>query len=201
MKQQLTFKEYRNLDLIIFVVLTIVFEAIATYASGKWFALQAINISVSLLLICIVMMRWGGYAAIHAVVGGLVYCFAAGGTPEQYVIYGIGNLFALVSLVLIKIWSKEKIRNSIVRLILFVIVAYLGMAAGRCIMSLFFGGGTGTLLVYITTDIISLLFAVIVLILLRKSDGMIEDQKAYLLRLDKERKEETGAYNEDDGII
>lgn len=201
MKQQLTFKEYRNLDLIIFVVLTIVFEAIATYASGKWFALQAINISVSLLLICIVMMRWGGYAAIHAVVGGLVYCFAAGGTPEQYVIYGIGNLFALVSLVLIKIWSKEKIRNSIVRLILFVIVAYLGMAAGRCIMSLFFGGGTGTLLVYITTDIISLLFAVIVLILLRKSDGMIEDQKAYLLRLDKERKEETDAYNEDDGII
>lgn len=201
MKQQLTFKEYRNLDLIIFVVLTIVFEAIATYASGKWFALQAINISVSLLLICIVMMRWGGYAAIHAVVGGLVYCFAAGGTPEQYVIYGIGNLFALVSLVLIKIWSKEKIRNSIVRLILFAIVAYLGMAAGRCIMSLFFGGGTGTLLVYITTDIISLLFAVIVLILLRKSDGMIEDQKAYLLRLDKERKEETDAYNEDDGII
>ncbi len=201
MKQQLTFKEYRNLDLIMFAILTIVFEAIATYASGKWFALQAINISVSLLLICIVMMRWGGYAAIHAVVGGIVYCYAAGGTPEQYIVYGIGNLFALAALILIKIWSKEKIRNSIVKLVLFATVAYLGMAIGRCAVSLFFGGAVEALLVYITTDIISLLFAVVVLILLRKSDGMIEDQKAYLIRLEKERKEEAGAYKEDDVII
>ena len=57
-------------------------------------------------------------------------------------------------------------------------------------MSLFFGGDLTALLVYATTDVISLLFAEIILLILRNTDGMIEDQKAYLLRLDKERREE-----------
>ena len=107
--KQITFKEYRMLDLIIFAVITIIFEAIATYASGKWFWAQAVNISVTLLLVCIVMMRWSGWAAIHAVVGGLVYCFAAGATAEQYIVYCVGNLFALIALLLIKYIGKEKI--------------------------------------------------------------------------------------------
>lgn len=46
------------------------------------------------------------------------------------------------------------------------------------------------LVVYLTTDIISLLFAEVIVVLLRKVDGMIEDQKSYLLRLEEERKEE-----------
>ena len=54
-------------------------------------------------------------------------------------------------------------------------------------------------LVYITTDIISLLFAVIIMNLLRKADGMIEDQKAYLFRVQEE--EEENYYEEDGGIL
>lgn len=211
MKQQLTFKEYRNLDLLMFAIMVIIFEAIATVASGWWAAFQAVNISVSLLLVCIVMMRWNGYAAIHAVIGGFVYCFAINAIRTEtnsesvdikiYVIYCIGNVFALVALILFEIWDKEKIRSSIVKSILFVTTAYFGMAVGKCAVSLFFGGDFGALLTYITTDIMSLLFAVIVFILLRKSDGMTEDQKTYLIRLEKERKEETSVYEENDGII
>ena len=182
-------------------VLVIVFEAIATYASGKWFWAQAINISVTPLLVYISMMRWSGFAAIHAVVGGFVYCFAAGATKEQYFIYCIGNVLSLAALFLIKMFGKEKIRNSILKLVSFATVAYLGMAAGRCLVSLFFGGDIRAFIVYVTTDIVSLLFAVIVLIFLRKSDGMIEDQKSYLLRLEREEKEKEGAYEESDVIL
>ena len=69
-------------------------------------------------------------------------------------------------------------------------VAYIGMALGRWTVSLAFGGDLTALLVYVTTDIISLLFAEVILLILRKTDGMIEDQKAYLLRVDRERREE-----------
>lgn len=199
--KQLTFKEYRSVDLMLMAVLVIVFEAIATYASGKWFYLQAINISVSLVLICITMLRWSGFAIIHAVLGGFVYCFAAGATMEQYFIYCIGNAFALAALVLIKLYGKEKIRTSPLKLGIFATMAYLGMSIGRCLVSMAFGGSIEALLVYITTDIVSLLFAVVVLILLRKSDGLLEDQKTYLIRLEKERKEESGAYEENDVIL
>ena len=74
-------------------------------------------------------------------------------------------------------------------LVLFVLVAYVGMTAGRGLVTLFFGGDLKVFVVIATTDIISLLFAEVILILLRKSDGMIEDQKTYLLRLDREKKE------------
>ena len=120
---------------------------------------------------------------------------------EQFFIYCIGNVFSLLALVLIKIYGKEKIRTSPLRLAVFATVAYLGMELGRCIVSVLFGGSIEALLVYITTDIVSLLFTVVVLILLRKSDGLLEDQKAYLLRVERERKEESGVYEENDVIL
>lgn len=203
--KQITFKEYRMLDLIMFAVLVIVFEAIATYASTKWVFFQkvtVVNISITLLIVCITMLRWSGYAVIHAAVGGFVYCYVIGGaTVEQYLIYCIGNLFALAGLLVIKLFGKEAIRNSMWKLFAFAVVAYLGMSAGRCLVSLFFGGDLQAFGLYITADIISLLFAVVVLICLRKSDGMLEDQKAYLLRVEKEREEENNINEENDVIL
>lgn len=186
---QITFKQYRNIDLVIWTVLLIIFETITTFATMKWFTGQAVAISISLALICIVMMRWSGYAAVLAVVGGAVYCFISKAAPEQYIIYCVGNMFALVALILFKAFDKERIRTSVPKLMIFVLVAYIGMAFGRGVVTLFFGGDINAFVVFATTDIISLLFAEIVLILLRKSEGMIEDQKTYLLRLDREKKE------------
>ena len=64
------------------------------------------------------------------------------------------------------------------------------MQIGRWLISLFFGADLRTLLVYLGTDIISLLFASVLMMLMRKTDGMIEDQKAYLFRLQREREEQ-----------
>ncbi len=190
----ITFKQYRNIDLTILAVMLAVFETVTTFATNKWFFAQPIAISVTLTMVCIAMMRWGGYAAISAVVGGFVYCTASGTDLKQYAIYCIGNLLALAALLLIKLWGKEKIRNSAPRLMLFVLTAYVGQGVGRWLMSLLFGGELWTLVVYLTSDIITLLFAEIIVVLLRKVDGMIEDQKSYLLRLEEERKEEENSY-------
>ncbi|MGN0506261.1 MAG: hypothetical protein ACI4FZ_06850 [Lachnospiraceae bacterium] len=187
---QITFKQYRTIDLTILVALTILFEAIATAASTKWFVLQPVALSIGLALICIAMMRWGIQAALLAVADGMAFCFISGATTEQYVIYCFGNLFALLAMLIIRLFGKEQIRRSVPKLLLFGFIGYLGMALGRWLVSLFFGGDLTALLVYVTTDVMSLVFAEIVLLLFRKTDGLLEDQKAYLLRLDKEKKEE-----------
>ena len=171
-------------------MLVTVFETITTTATAKWFAAQPVAISISLAIVCVVMMRWGWRAALPAVAGGFVFCIASGATIEQYVIYCIGNVFALSALGIVRAFGKETVRKSVPKLLLFGFTAYLGMATGRWLMSLFFGGDLTALLVYVTTDVISLLFAEIILLILRNTDGMIEDQKVYLLRLDKERREE-----------
>lgn len=195
---QITFKQYRTIDLIIWTILLILFETITTLATTKWFAAQAVAISISLALICIVMMRWSGYAAVLAVVGGAVYCFASKASPEQYLIYCIGNLFTLISLILFKVFDKERIRTSVPKLMIFVLAAYAGMVFGRGMITLLFGGGIKSFVVLATTDVMSLLFAEIILVLLRKTEGMIEDQKTYLLRLDRERQEKENAEEQDE---
>ena len=187
--RQITFKEYRNIDLAILAAITFVFEVIATLAAAKWFPAQPIAFSITVAMICVVMMRWSGYAAIHAAVGGFAFCAASGATIEQVLVYCIGNVFALGALLLIRLWGKEELRKDPFKRSMFAVTAYMGAVLGRWLVSLLFGGDLTALVVYATTDIISLLFALIVLNLLAKSEGMIEDQKTYLLRLQREKEE------------
>ena len=186
---QITFKQYRTIDVSILVALTIIFEAIATMASAKWFVLQPVAISIGLAMICVVMLRWSWLAAVPAVAAGLTFCVLTGASLQQVAIYGIGNIFALLGMVWFKVFGKEGIRRSMWNITLFVVTAYAGQVLGRGAVAIAFGDPWGVLVTFATTDIMSLVFAVLVIILFRKTDGMLEDQKAYLLRLDKQKRE------------
>ncbi len=186
----ITFKQYRNIDLFIFAALLLISETVTTYATNTWFSQQPVAISVTLTFVCIVMMRWGAFALIPAMLGGLVLCIASNASTDLYIIYVVGNCMSLVSLLWFKVFGKEGIRKNPFKLFLFVVSTYLFLQAGRWIVSLFFGGGPGAILGYLGTDIISLLFATVVMFLLRNLDGMIEDQKAYLFRIQREKEEE-----------
>lgn len=186
----ITFKQYRNIDLTIFSIILVVSEAITTMATNKWFAAQPVAISTTLIFICMVMMRWGGYAIIPATLGGLVFCIASSATLPQYLIYVVGNCGGLVALLWFRFFKKEDVRKGPFKLTFFVITAYVAIQLARWVLSLPFGGRHDTLLVYLGTDIISLLFAVVVMQLMRTIDGMIEDQKSYLFRLQREKEEQ-----------
>ena len=185
----ITFKQYRTIDLFLFGALLALSEAVTTIATNKWFYAQPVAISTTRVFICIVMMRWGGYAAIHACLGGLVFCIASGAAAHQYLIYIVGNCFALVALLWIKLFGKEEIRKSPFKLLIFTSSAYVMMQIGRWFVSLPFGGTFSTLVGYLVSDVISLLFVVVIMMLMRKVDGMIEDQKSYLFRLQREKEE------------
>ena len=186
---QITFKQYRTIDIIILVVLTIIFETIATLATAKWFALQPVAISIGLAMVCVAMMRWGWQAAFTAFASGFVFCVLSGGTVQQFVIYCIGNIFALLGMVWFKVFGKEGVRKGMWRIVLFVSTAYVGTVLGRGFLAIAFGDNVSTLVTFATTDIMTLVFAILVIFLFRKTEGMLEDQKAYLLRLDKQKKE------------
>lgn len=185
--KNITFKQYRNIDLSIFAVLLIVSEAITTVATNTWFASQPVAISTTALFISIVMMRWDGWAAIHATIGGAVFCIASGATPTQFAIYVLGNSLSLLALVWFRAVEKERIRKSAFLTVFFTVSVYLLLQVGRWLVSLCFGGSVWNIAGYISSDIISLLFAAVIMLLLRKTDGIIEDQKAYLFRQMRER--------------
>ncbi|MCM1054234.1 MAG: hypothetical protein NC394_01820 [Bacteroides sp.] len=185
---KMSFKQYRTLDLIILTVVTLVFETITALAATRWFPDQLYTLSPTVTMVCIVMMRWGGYAAINAAVGGMAFCLASGATEQQIIVYCAGNCFSLLALLLFKLLGKERIKEKFYFTVLFTAAAYIGAQLGRWLVSLVFGGPADSLVVFLTTDSLSLLFAVVVVLISRRADGLFEDQRSYLLRMDKERR-------------
>lgn len=191
MENKLTFNQYRAIDLCIFSVVTVVFECIATFASARWFAAQPVALSITLALILITMHRWGAYAAIVAALGGVAFCLASSASPEHYLIYAVGNVFALSSLAYFKLFGKEEIKRSFLKTLLFATTSYLSVVLGRWLISLMFGSGAKDLLGFLLSDLITLLFAVVILYSCRGVDGLVEDQKQYVIRINEEARNNT----------
>lgn len=182
------------MDLFIFAVMLVFSESLIVNAAVRWFPDQLYTVSVCAAIVSIVMMRWGAWAAIHAVLGGLVYCFWAGGTPKQFLIYGIGNLFSLLSLLMFRLFGKERIRENVLLTLLYALCTQLFMQMGRACVSRVMGASVNTGFSFITTDALSGLFTMVIVWIAGRLDGVFEDQISYLLRVQKEAKEEKGGF-------
>ncbi len=189
-----SYSGYRSIDLTLFAVMLIVFEGIILMASTRWFAGQPYTVSVVPLIVAIVMMRWGPWAGIHALVGGLAFCLASGAAPRQYLIYCVGNLFSLAALGLRRVMGEEAIRKDTLKTLLFGLATAVLMEAGRALMALVLGVSPPIALGFFTTDVVTVLFTLVVVWIVRRLDGVWEDQQHYLLRLREEQEKERGGY-------
>ena len=183
----LSFKQYRSVDLGIMLVMLAVAEALIAYAATVWFPYEFYVLSPTVAVVCIVMMRWGGFAAIHAAVGGLALCIASGAEPKQFVVYCVGNCFALAALILLKTLGKEKVRSKLLLTALFTVIAFCGAQVGRWLVGLLMGGSVSDILTFFATDSLSLIFALVTVLISRRINGLFEDQWAYLVRTQAER--------------
>ena len=183
----ISFRQYRVIDLVIMLAIVSFAEFIIITAAKSWFPDELYILSPTVTIVCIVMMRWGGFAAIHAAAGGLVMCMASGAAAEQYIIYCVGNCFALAALLWFAFLGKEKIRTSIPLTALFTVTAFCAQQIGRWLVGLLFGGTVQDITGFFTSDSLSLIFAVLVVQLARRLDGVFEDQKTYLFRIQAER--------------
>lgn len=184
----ISFKQYRSIDLAILAVILFVTETLTAKASAVWFPFELYTVSPSIAVICIVMMRWGAYAAIHAAAGGAAFCLALGASAEQYAVYCIGNCLSLISLALIKTLGKQRIRESVPLTLVFTAVTFIGAELGRGLVGVILGLPFDSILAFFTTDSLSLVFSAVVVLISRRTDGLFEDQRAYLIRTEAERR-------------
>ena len=185
-------RKYQSIDLMFWSILLFVFEFIVVKAGFVWFSNQLWTLSIVPALTAIVYMRWGIYGVFYSVIGGIAICFASGANNHQYLIYCLGNMFSVVLFLMEKLIGKEKIRESVLASIVFGLVSALSMQIGRGVVSALFGNGFDMIVSFIATDIISTLFAVIIVWIARKLDGVFEDQISYLVRVNNEEKDKGG---------
>ena len=95
MKRQITFRQYRAMDLFLFTALLCICETLITFAATRWFPGQPYTLCITPAVTAIVLVRWGPFAAIPAVAGSFAFCVASGATLQQYAIYCIGSHPAL----------------------------------------------------------------------------------------------------------
>ena len=192
MRRQFSFQQYRAIDLFLFAVILCFSECLIVNAATFWFPDQLYTVSAVGAVTAIVLMRWGPWAAIHAVLGGAVFCLASRGSGKQYVIYCVGNLFALLSLIPLRLLGSERIRLDGFLSVTFGLVTLLFMQMGRALTALLLGTDFQTCLGFFTTDALSLLFTGLILWIARRLDGIFENQKHYLLRIHKTEEEKGG---------
>lgn len=185
MNRQISLSQYRSIDLAILAVLMVLSQALISVASTTIYADQLYVVSTVGAVTALVMMRWNGWAAIHAVLGGITVTALAGGNGQQYLIYCAGNLLSLAALPLFKHPGKERIRQDGLAAMLFALCVQVLMQLGRGAAALLLGYPVSSCVGFITTDALSILFTMCVIWVCRRIEGLFEDQKKYLLRIHK----------------
>ena len=180
-------QQYRALDLVMWCAMLLVFESVIIIASNRWFPGQPYTVSLVPAIVAIVMVRWGSWAAAHAVLGGAVLCGLLGAGPSQYAIYCGGNLCALALLpVLARHREKGMFPGGFLAVMGYALAAALLMQAGRALLSLLFGGDGQTALACFTTEVVTDLITLLILWVASRLDGVLEDQPHYVRRIAKE---------------
>lgn len=190
MNRQITIGQYRTIDLLIMAFMLVASQCVIFFASNVWFTRELYVVSPVAGITALVMMRWNGYGAVHAVLGGAVFAWLAKGAWDQLIIYCVGNLAAVLALVMFKLFDKERIRRSGWLSFGFAFCVQIFMLIGRAGVAALFGNSAAVCIRFITTDSLSMVFTLVIIWIVRRVEGLFEDQKNYLLRIDSERQVE-----------
>lgn len=194
MEKKRSFAAYRSIDLLLWAAILVVFEGVILRAARSlFFADQPFTVSLAGAVVCIVMMRWGVWSGIHAFLAGAVYCLLGGGTWRQLLIYAGGNLLALAVLPVMNRIGREELRKSEYLYLGVSLGTLLLMQAGRALLALLLGAAPAEAVRFFATDSLSAVFTLVIIWIVRRLDGIYEDQRHYLSRfhqeLEKERTE------------
>ena len=181
------------MDLALWLMILLVFESIIVLASTRWFPGQPYTVSLVPAVTAIVLVRWGPWAAVHAAAGGIVLCFLSGASLSRYAVYAIGNLLCLALLPWLSRWRKtEGVWKSAGAALAYGAAVLVTMQAGRAAVTLMQGAAPALALGCFTTEAITDLFTLVILWIVRRLDGVLEDQHRYVERIREEERRQRG---------
>ena len=186
MQGKRTVNRYRTIDLFLFMVILAVFETVITLAAVRWFSREAWTVTAVSGVTAIVMIRWGPWCAVHALLGGVVTALVSGGSAKQVAIYAIGNLAVLAVLPLVRKWGWKRIRDDLLTNFFFSALVVLAMQTGRALVALVLGAELDGIWLFITTDAVTYIFTIAIVWVASRGDGILEEQNHYLKRLSHE---------------
>lgn len=191
----ISFRQYKYTDLFFFALILALSEILIYCAFRFWFKTthDKYYINFMLAIALTVIMRWGWVGGLYAAVDAVILCAVQGAGWQSYLTYIIGALCILSVLLLTKFVGKEKIRSKWYLTLAYIFVGWVSVNFGITCMSAVFGENFLSALlrsfglgVY---GVMPFAAAIVVIMILRRLNGMFEDQKHYLIRQEQERQE------------
>ena len=180
-------RRYRMIDLSLFALIVCLLEA-AAHLAIRLNPTEAFAFSTVLPVALIVMMRWGAWGVLHAMLGGLVYSLLNGGDTAAVLAYTLGSALVAGDLLWFKVLGKTRVRQSAPLSILYTLSGYVLMETGRAAIAAMLTQSPffGIWIRYMSVDALSGVMAVIVILIARRRDKngcVFQDQREYLAEL------------------
>ena len=191
----ISFRQYKYTDLFFFALVLGISELLIFCAFKFWFrsTVDKYYVNFMLAIALTVIMRWGWVGGIYAAADGAVLCAMQGANWQAYLTYIIGAACIESVLLLTKFVGKEKLRSKWYLTLAYILVGWvsvnLGISCVGAIVGESFVSSLVTSFGFGVYGIFPLAASIVTIMILRRLDGMFEDQKHYLLRQDRERKE------------
>ena len=191
----ISFRQYKFTDLFFFALVLGISELLVFCAFRFWFksSLEKYYVNFMLAIALTVIMRWGWIGGIYAAADGVILCAMQGAGWQAYLTYIIGAACIESVLLLTKFVGKERIRGKWYLTLAYILAGWVSVNLGISCMSAIFGenilSSLATSFGFGVYGLLPLLASVAAVMILRRLDGMFEDQKHYLLRKEKERQE------------
>ena len=192
----ISLKQYRATDLFLFAVILVAFDLIDYYAT-VWLAESgAVYLfAITVPMVLMVMMRWGWPAIFYAVGDAVLQTVLMNpGVWQSYLSFILGYSAILLLLIPLHFAGKQKIAGKWYFTALSVLAGWLisnlVCTTVQCICGLGHFGNLFLVNIFINVNgLLSLVLGIIILLVVRRFDGLFEDQIHYLKRQERERKE------------
>jgi hypothetical protein len=189
----ISIQQYRLADLFLFAIILALAELLEYFAIIWLPDAATYTFSLMLPITLIVMMRWGWPSIFYAAGCGLIYCLLYTASLQLFITYIFGNACIGLMLVYLHFVGKKRTASKWYLSALFVLIAWLVVNLARSVIYTAFGNNFGaSILSFISLSdngVLSLVVGILLIVVMRRFDGMFEDQKSYLKRVDEERKE------------
>lgn len=187
MQKQITFRQYRTMDVFFFSLILVISEVLITLGATVWFPGEPYTVSLSCAVAAIVMVRWGWWTAVPMAAGSIAFCLISHASLAQWVIYTAGSMAGLLMVPVLKKKGWESLHGNVLWLLFYGLCVALLMQLGRAAAALVLGNNLQVCAGFFTTDVLSTLFAVLLVWIARRLDGMLEEQRHYLKRIQEEK--------------
>ncbi len=198
----ISINQYRLTDLFLFAVILLFFDLITYYAPQLFPGGAIYSFCLTVPITLLIMIRWGWQSVFFAVGDGVLLSLLNNPSSWQsYISYAAGNALMMVLLLAVKFIGKDKLIGRWYTAACFVIVGWaLANFGVTCIQAMFgynFGEVAAANFGFGINGVLALAMGLVIVLVLRKLDGMMEDQKAYIKRVNGEQKRERGEISED----